>query len=143
MVQDFITGHYETSIQTGELLTEIRVPPLLPNTRGIYLKYRTRSHEDRPCVGVAVILATQESAIFHLRIVVGAVAARPQRVADAEKLAYGKSMTEALAQQIGDAYADSIDPIDDLRGSSWYRRQMIRVLVRRAILQAADRSPVT
>lgn len=141
-VENFITGHYETVIRPGELLTEISVPPLPPGARAVYLKYRTRSHEDRPCVGVAVVLATQSSAVSHLRVVVGAVAARPQRIAEAEKLALGKPMSESLAQRIGDAYADAIDPIDDLRGSSWYRRQMIRVLVRRAILQAKDRSPV-
>jgi CO/xanthine dehydrogenase FAD-binding subunit len=45
-------------------------------------------------------------------------------------------MSESLARQIADAYADAIDPLDDLRGSSWYRGQMIRVLVRRAIMQA-------
>ncbi len=138
-VQDFITGHYETAIQSGELLTAIRVPPLPQGARGVYLKYRTRSHEDRPCVGVAVILATDGAVCSHLRVVVGAVASRPQRVPQAENLALGKPITEAVARQVADAYADAIDPLDDLRGSAWYRRQMIRVLVRRAILQARDR----
>jgi aerobic carbon-monoxide dehydrogenase medium subunit len=140
-VEDFITGHYETVIRPDELLTEIQVPPLPAGGRGVYLKYRTRSHEDRPCVGVAVVLATTNGTISHLRVVVGAVAAKPQRIAEAEKLALGKPMTETLAKQIGEAYSDAIDPLDDLRGSSWYRKQMIRVLVKRAILQAGERSP--
>jgi aerobic carbon-monoxide dehydrogenase medium subunit len=142
-VADFITGHYETQIRPGELLTAIAVPPLPANGRGVYLKYRTRSHEDRPCVGVAVVLATTGDACSHLKVVVGAVASRPQQIPDAEKLALGKPVTEALAHQVADAYADSIDPLDDLRGSSWYRTQMIRVLVRRAILQARDRKVTT
>jgi carbon-monoxide dehydrogenase medium subunit len=138
-VQDFITGHYETAIQPGELLTAVNVPPLPVspvNARGTYLKFRTRSHEDRPCVGVAAVLATQNGVCSHMSVVVGAVASRPQRVADAEKLAIGKAIDQGMAQRVADAYAESIDPIDDLRGSAWYRRQMIRVLVRRAILQA-------
>jgi carbon-monoxide dehydrogenase medium subunit len=138
-VGDFITGHYETQIRPGELLTAIAIPPLPANGSGVYLKYRTRSHEDRPCVGVAVVLATTGDACSHLKVVVGAVSSRPQLIPDAEKLALGKPITEALAHQVADAYADSIDPLDDLRGSSWYRTQMIRVLVRRAILQARDR----
>lgn len=141
-VQDFITGHYETTIRPDELLTDVQIPALPAGGRGVYLKYRTRSHEDRPCVGVAVVLATTHDAVSHLRVVVGAVASRPQRVPDAEKLALGKPLTETLAQQIGEAYAAAIDPLDDLRGSGWYRQQMIRVLVRRAILQARDRSRV-
>ena len=94
----------------------------------------------RPCVGVAVVLATPGGACSHLSVVIGAVASRPQRVPAAEKLAVGKPITEALARQIADGYADAIDPLDDLRGSGWYRRQMIRVLVRRAIMQANERS---
>jgi aerobic carbon-monoxide dehydrogenase medium subunit len=139
-VQDFITGHYETAIRPGELLTAITVPPLPDGARGVYMKYRTRSHEDRPCVGVAVILALRDGVCSHLRVVVGAVAARPQRVPDAETLALGKPISDTLARQVADAYADALDPLDDLRGSAWYRRQMIRVLVRRAILQARDRT---
>jgi carbon-monoxide dehydrogenase medium subunit len=141
-MQDFITGHYETVIQPDEILTELHIPALPRGGRGVYLKYRTRSHEDRPCVGVAVALGSTDHLISHLRIVVGAVAARPQRAPEADRLALDQPMSEALARQIGEAYADAIDPLDDLRGSGWYRRQMIRVLVRRAILQAADRSPV-
>ena len=139
-VREFITGHYETAIRPGELLTSVNVPPLPPNAKGIYLKYRTRSHEDRPCVGVACVLASQSGVCSHLKILIGAVAGRPQEVPDAEKLALGKPITEPVAQQVADVYAETIDPLDDLRGSSWYRKQMIRVLVRRAILQARDRS---
>jgi carbon-monoxide dehydrogenase medium subunit len=134
-VQDFITGHYETMIRPGELLTAVNVPPLPANARGVYLKYRTRSHEDRPCVGVATIMATQEGVCSHISVVVGAVASRPQHVPNTEKLVIGKVIDQAVARRIADAYAESINPIDDLRGSAWYRRQMIRVLVRRAILQ--------
>jgi carbon-monoxide dehydrogenase medium subunit len=134
-VQDFITGHYETAIQPGELLTAVNVPPLPANAHGTYLKYRTRSHEDRPCVGVAAVLAKQDGVCSHMSVVVGAVASRPQRVSEGEKLAIGKVIDQGIAQRVADAYAESIDPIDDLRGSAWYRRQMIRVLVRRAILE--------
>jgi carbon-monoxide dehydrogenase medium subunit len=143
LVEDFITGHYQTAIQAGELLTEVFVPVLPKGSRGVYLKYRTRSHEDRPCVGVAVVMQMADGVVSKLRVVVGAVAERPQRVPDAENLALGKPMTESLARQIGEAYADTIDPLDDIRGSSWYRRQMIRVLVRRATLQAAQPHPLT
>jgi carbon-monoxide dehydrogenase medium subunit len=139
-VHDFITGHYETVIRPGELLTAIHVPSLPPGARGLYLKFRSRSHEDRPCVGVAAVLAERDGICSHLSVVVGAVASRPQRLPDAENLALGKPLSETLAQQVGDAYADAIDPIDDLRGSSWYRKQLIRVLVRRAIVGAHERT---
>jgi aerobic carbon-monoxide dehydrogenase medium subunit len=139
-MENFITGHYETIIQPDELLTAVRIPSLSLNMRGVYIKYRTRSHEDRPCVGIAVILGISQDVVSHLRIVVGAVAATPQRVVEGENLAIGQQLTNERAQQIGEAYAESIEPIDDLRGSSWYRRETIRVLVKRALLQARERS---
>jgi carbon-monoxide dehydrogenase medium subunit len=135
LVEDFITGHYQTALEPGELLTEVCLPVLPAGSRGVYLKYRSRSHEDRPCVGIAILMETAEGVVSNLRVVVGAVAERPQRVPDAEALALGKPMTEALARQIAAAYAEVIDPLDDIRGSGWYRRQMIRVLVQRAILR--------
>jgi carbon-monoxide dehydrogenase medium subunit len=142
LVEDFITGHYETTIAPDELLTQVTVPALPRNARGVYTKFRTRSHEDRPCVGVAVVLATDGDVLSHLRVAVGAVADRPQRFPDIEQMALGQPMSESRAQDIANAYADSIDPLDDLRGSAWYRQQMIRVLVRRTLLQAAKRETV-
>jgi len=141
-VQDFITGHYETVIRPGELLTEIRVPPLPTGARGVYVKYRSRSHEDRPCVGVAALMTQLGGLCSHLSVVVGAVASRPQRVPEAEKRLVGKVITEVGADWVGQGYAETIDPIDDLRGSSWYRKKLIRVLVRRAIMGAYQRGGV-
>jgi carbon-monoxide dehydrogenase medium subunit len=72
-----------------------------------------------------------------LRVVVGAVAGTPQEVGEAEALAAGRPLDENLARRVGQAYAEAINPIADMRGSEWYRRQVVEVLVRRAILQAA------
>jgi CO/xanthine dehydrogenase FAD-binding subunit len=68
--------------------------------------------------------------------VVGAVAGTPQEFPEIEALANGQALNEDLAREIGHAYAKAIDPISDMRGSGPYRRQVIEVLVRRAILQA-------
>jgi carbon-monoxide dehydrogenase medium subunit len=122
-IEELIVGYYQTSLAPDELLVEVRVPS--GDHRATYRKFRTRSHEDRPCVGVAACRRGDE-----LRVVVGAVAERPQWFP--ELCDVGGDPAE-----IGRAYAAAIDPISDVSGSSSYRRRVIAVEVRRALEQIA------
>lgn len=125
-IEELITGYYETSLQPDELLTEIRIPYAVE--RSTYRKFRSRSSEDRPCVAIAVAQVGGK-----LRVVVGAVAERPQYFPSICSLADGEVLNRELATEIGRRYAESIDPITDSRGSSTYRRRVIAVEVRRAL----------
>jgi carbon-monoxide dehydrogenase medium subunit len=125
-VSELITGYYETSLQPDELLTEVRIPGGVE--RAVYRKFRSRSSEDRPCVAVAAARVRG-----RLRVVVGAVAERPQYFADICALASDERIGHELAVEIGRSYAEAIDPISDSRGSAAYRRRVIAVEVRRAL----------
>jgi aerobic carbon-monoxide dehydrogenase medium subunit len=128
---------YETALASDEILTELIVPDMAPRSRAAYLKFISRSSEDRPCVGMAAVLESEpDGTCKDLRLVVGAVAETPQEIAAAEALARGKRLNDALMAEIADAYAASIEPLSDLRGSDWYRKQIISVLARRALKQA-------
>ncbi len=136
-LSEFITGFYETTLEPDEIVTAVRVPLLPAGTSAVYEKFVTRSSEDRPCVGVAAIVALDaDGSCRDLRVAVGAACEVPQRVADAEALARGKGIDEALAREIAERYAAEIETLDDMRGSSWYRTEMIKVWVRRTILRA-------
>ncbi len=136
VLRDFIVGHYETTIRPDEVLTEVIVPERSASTKGVYLKYRTRSNEDRPCVGVAAVIDAEDSGtIRDLNIVVGAVANTPQYVSTVLESAKRKQLTPELIEQIAEGYAESIEPLSDIRGSAWYRSQMIKVFVKRALNQ--------
>src|SRR5207302_5894660 len=74
-VEELILGYYETSLRPDELLVELRVPQNVE--RAVYRKFRSRSSEDRPCVAVAAARVEGK-----LRVVVGAVAERPQYFPD-------------------------------------------------------------
>jgi carbon-monoxide dehydrogenase medium subunit len=125
-IEELITGYYETSLRPDELLTEVRIPYAVE--RSVYRKFRSRSSEDRPCVAVAVAQVSGK-----LRVVVGAVAERPQFFPDLCALANGETLNRALAVEIGRRYAEAIDPISDARGSAAYRRRVMTVEVRRAL----------
>ena len=134
---DLFKNFYETALASDEILTELIVPDPAPGSRATYLKFISRSSEDRPCVGMAVVLENEsDGTCKNLRLVAGAVAEIPQEIAAAEALAHGKRLTDDLITEIAEAYAASIEPLSDLRGSAWYRKQIIAVLVRRALKQA-------
>jgi carbon-monoxide dehydrogenase medium subunit len=130
-------GFYETALAPDEILTELIVPEPAPGSRSSYLKYISRSSEDRPCVGMAVVIENESNgSCKDLRLVAGAVSEIPQELESAEAMARGKHLTDSLIEEIAEAYAAGIEPLSDLRGSAWYRKQIIRVMARRAIQQA-------
>jgi carbon-monoxide dehydrogenase medium subunit len=136
-VTQLFKGFYETVLAPDEILTELIVPDPASGSRSSYLKYISRSSEDRPCVGMAVVVENEpDGSCKDLRLVAGAVSEIPQEIESAEAMARGKHLNDSLIEEIAGAYATGIEPLSDLRGSSWYRKQIIRVMARRGIQQA-------
>jgi len=132
-LSEFFLGFYTTAVQPDELITDIFVPALPPDSRMTYLKFQSRSSEDRPCVGVAAVAAFDNVTCIDLRVAVGAACETPRRLPEIEALAHGQALTDELVTQIAEGYAANIETLEDLRGSAWYRTQMIRVHVQRAL----------
>jgi carbon-monoxide dehydrogenase medium subunit len=140
-IRDFFQGFYTTALQEDELLIDILIPRLPANSRMLYMKYKSRSSEDRPCLGVAAVGTFQGEACLDLRVAIGAACEVPQRVESYEKLAVGKPLDQALISEIANGYAETIHTLEDLRGSAWYRTEMIRVFVSRALKQLVESQP--
>ena len=134
---DFQLGSYETALQPGELLVAVVIPPLPTGMTGHYVKFTTGSSEERPCAGVAALARIEKGICHELRLAVGAVSAKPLRIA-AEELATGKALTAELIATIAAAAARTIDPIDDVRGPADYKRHLVGVLTRRALQTLAN-----
>ena len=136
---EFFLGFYTTALAEGELLTEIVVPAMPAGMRSSYIKYKSRSSEDRPCVGVAATLAAEEGVCRHVRVAIGAACEIPQRFPELEQALLGQPLTPTTIADFAQSYAEQLaDPIDDLRGSAWYRRRMTAVHLRRALAALAD-----
>jgi len=135
-LRDFLIGSYETGLERDEILTALLVPPAPANVKGTYLKFTTRSSEDRPCAGVAAWVRHANGKPAEARVVVGAVSPAPVVLTD-QGLGSGQNSTADAIAEIARNAAATVDPIDDLRGPADYKRQLVQVLVRRALTECA------
>lgn len=135
-VADLITGYYETSLAGDELIAELHVPAQPAGVRAAYAKFTALSADDWPAVGVAAWFRHEGDAIAEARIAVGGATLRPARVAQAEAALVGKPANASAFAAAADAAASAIDPLGDVRGSAPYKREMVRVHVRRALERA-------
>lgn len=135
---DFFLGFYTTVLEPDEMVSEVTIPSLGPDTRMTYLKYKSRSSEDRPCAGVAVVAAFEDGVCTDLRVAVGAACEVPNRLPEFETMAQGQPLSDELIAEIAEGYAANIETLDDLRGSAWYRTQMVKVHVRRALMEVRN-----
>lgn len=132
-VSDLIEGFYATALEPGELITEVVVPVREGDRRSVYLKYLSRSSEDRPCVGVAAAGTFEDDVPLDLSVVVGAAAPKPQFMPEALERAVRRPLIGETIEAVASEYAERIETLDDMRGSSWYRSRMVEVFVRRAL----------
>jgi len=131
----FFTGFYETALAAGEILTAVRVPAAPSGARSGYMRFCPRSAEDRPLVGVAALLVVDDAKrVAEVRIALGGAAPSPIRARRAESALGGEPLTDATIRVAAEAAAAEADPLSDLMGSAAYRREMIRVWVRRLLL---------
>ena len=134
-IGEFFTGFYETAVAAGEILTAVRVPPMPEGARAGYVKFCPRSAEDKPLIGVAALLVLDAAKrVGEIRIALAGAAPTPIRARAAEATARGQGLSDRVIREAADAAAAEAEPLSDLMGSADYRREMIRVWVRRLLL---------
>ena len=137
-LEEFFVDYYQTAVNPGELLTEIRVPP--PERPGwSHIKFTPRSIEDFATVGVALTLRARDGVCEDVRIGLNSVAPTIVHAKKAERALLGKAINDAALRNMGEVAATEVDPMDDNRGSAEYKREMVKVLVRRAAQEALER----
>jgi len=135
-IEDFFTGPNRTVLADDELLEEIQIPDMPPKSRGTYLKLAPRRAMDLAIVGVAAVVTPEDSICKDIRLALGAVAPTPIRAKEAEAIIKGHRFDDGLIEEAASAAAGQSRPISDHRASADYRRDMVKVLVKRAIEQA-------
>jgi CO/xanthine dehydrogenase FAD-binding subunit len=132
-LEKFFTGPGQTVLQTGELMAEIQIPPMLPDSRGVYLKHSMRGTVNPAIVGVAAIVEMDGERCKEINLVLGAVASTPIRAKRAEEILRGKEIDDALIEKAAQAASDESRPISDVRASGDYRKEMVKVFTRYAL----------
>ena len=125
-------------LDEGTLITEVRMPLPSPDTRSHYVRV-ARTPRDYPIVCAVAAFAMKDGIAGHVRIAIGGVAATPIRLSRLEFGLEKKRLADWLDGEM-EAQMALLDPPGDWLGSAEYRKEMARVLVRRAILAVAGAS---
>jgi CO/xanthine dehydrogenase FAD-binding subunit len=136
--EDFFLSYMTTVLEPGELLAEIRVPPLPTNTGWSYEEV-SRRHGDFALAGAASVIALDSNAnIYHARITL--TGATPIRAHKAEEWLLGQKPSEALFHDAARRATQNLEQDSDIHASAEYRRSVCEVLTRRALAQAVARA---
>ena len=134
---DFFTGPGQTALLSGEILTEIRIPAIPPNTTSRFIKLGKRKAMAVAVVSVAARLTLDDAGkISQARIALGSVAPTPIRARQAEAALEGQQPGEDIFAGAGQTASSESSPISDIRASGDYRKKIVEVLTRRALVAA-------
>jgi len=141
-LDEFFVGPGESILSESEILTEIHVPSPSSRMGGAYARHTTRRAMDIAVVGVgaAIGLRSGDGVCEDVRIVLGSAAPTPLRAQKAEGSLWGRALTDELIREAGEIAAEEARPIDDVRGSAWFRKEIVKVLVRRMLTCAWERA---
>jgi 4-hydroxybenzoyl-CoA reductase subunit beta len=139
-LRDFYTGDGENyrKLLPTELVTRVFLPAESADYRGIYRKLRVRGSIDYPLAGVAVAMKRSNGHVADARIAITAVNPAPLLLQHAGEMLIGRAVDEALADAVGDLAARTAKPLTTSALTPEYRREMIRVFTKRAVLAAAS-----
>lgn len=165
-LDEFFKGPGETVLKEDEIVSELIIPKPLPYTGSAYWKHQRRLALDLPILGVSVLLSLNKdtlscsemlrssfpiSSIFHaieqdglvckeVRIALGVAAPTPMRAMKAERLLRGQKINDELMDEVANTASEEAQPRDSIRGEAWYRREMIKVFVKRMAMKCIERA---
>ncbi|MBV8475050.1 MAG: FAD binding domain-containing protein [Acidobacteria bacterium] len=139
-LRDFYTGLGDAycKLEANEILTRILIPSASAGYRGVYRKLRIRGSIDYPLAAVAVALKRANGQIMAGQVALTAVNSAPLLVKGAAQMLQGQQVDQALAEAVADLAAKTAKPLTTSALTPEYRREMIRVFTRRALIEAAS-----
>jgi carbon-monoxide dehydrogenase medium subunit len=132
---EFLLGPGQTALRTGEVLTELNLPQPAQGTGSAFIKI-TRVAADLAKASAAAVIVRDGNTIVDCKLAFGSLAPTVFRAEKTETFLRGKSFSSDLALEAGEIAMGEVSPIDDVRSTAWYRRQVVRA-VTHDLLQAA------
>jgi carbon-monoxide dehydrogenase medium subunit len=130
---EFFLGVRKTALQDDEMLVDIAFPAMQSNERGCFLKLGLRRAQAISVANVAVVLGFDGATVTKARIALGSVAPTIIRAPEAEAALLGTTLDDATIARAATLAAEAARPIDDVRGSAAYRREVVRSFTARAL----------
>ncbi len=136
-LQEFFVGPFQTILEPQEMVVEVRIPKPPPRSAGAYQYLHKASSVGETLVGAAVFLTLnpEDRTCREARIGLSSVAPTPIRAKAAERILNGSRLEEKVIKEASQVASEEIQP----RSRPWYRREMSKVLVEQAILQAMEK----
>ncbi|MBO0742396.1 MAG: xanthine dehydrogenase family protein subunit M [Hyphomicrobiaceae bacterium] len=134
-LEQLFVGPGKTTIERSELLVSIVLPPPPARSAVAYLRFTPRREMDIAIAGAGTYLRLdQRGVIAEARVALASVGPTPMRAPTAEHRLVGERPSRALFEEVGRGAAHDARPISDTRGSADYRRLLVAVLTRRALV---------
>jgi carbon-monoxide dehydrogenase medium subunit len=138
--EDFTLDYFETALRHDELLAEIQIPSIPPNTGVKFTKY-SQIEGDYATASVAVLITLDKNEICdNVRIALGSVGIAPMRAKKAEEILKGKKISDDLLAEAGQIASEEASPTTDAEVSEEYKRDLVKVLVKRVGREALARA---
>ncbi|HDQ71282.1 MAG TPA: 2Fe-2S iron-sulfur cluster binding domain-containing protein [Chloroflexi bacterium] len=138
-IADFLLGPGQTALQPDELLTGIHLPQPQPGTGSAFVKI-SRVAADLAKASAAAVIVRRGDEIVACRLAFGSVSPTVLRAHRAEQLLAGQTFSAELALEAGQVASEEVTPIDDVRSTARYRRQVIRALTHDVLQLAWERA---
>ncbi len=139
-LDDFYTGVRRTVMRPDEALVDIAFPALHESQRGTFIKLALRRAQAISLVNLAIVITLNDGQAEQAAITLGAVAPTIIHAANAETYLSGRPLTPAVIEHAAQLAMEAARPIDDIRASADYRREMVYVCTRRGLAALANGS---
>ena len=140
-LEDFFTGPKKTVLDSHEMLLRLEMPPMRPRSAGEYIKFGRRNAMEIAMIGVAALIALEQedNTCEDARLALATAAPTPMRCKRAEEVLRGKRLDIRVIGLAGETASSEASPRTSWRTTEEYRRDLIRVLTRRAIQNSLDK----
>lgn len=135
--REFVVGPYQTALEPGELLVAVELPVAPP---GAGVAHAKLAFHERPAATVTCLAQVDGGRVTQARVAVGSVGVVPVRAREAEALLTGAEPSAAVLEEAGIAAAEASGAVEDANGSPEYKRNLVRVLVKRTFADAVARA---
>ena len=137
-LKEFYTGVRKNVMQSDEMLVDISFPAMTKNHRGTFIKLALRRAQAISLVNVAIILNLKDDTVKSASITLGAVTPIITHAVEAEEFLAKKKLTDKNIAKAAELAVQAAHPIDDVRSSAAYRREMVRIITMRGLTAIRD-----